>query len=110
MIEPSTAYVFQTPEGGWRLVGTRVSLNSIIHCYWEGISPEGIVAAFPTLKAEQVYGAIAFYLHNRAEMDQYMEQQRLLWEELKARSELQNAPVLKRLRELRSIRDELANK
>ena len=110
MVETAANYVFQTPQGGWRLTGSRVSLDSIIHCYWEGMSPEGIVAAFPSLKAEQVYGAIAFYLHNRAEMDRYMEQERLLWEELKARSEVQNAPLLERLRALRAARDELANK
>jgi uncharacterized protein (DUF433 family) len=109
MIETAASYVFQTPEGGWRITGSRVSLDSIIHCYWEGMSPEGIVAAFPSLKAEQVYGAIAFYLRNRAEMDRYMEQQRLEWEEDKARSDAKIKPLLDRLRAARAARNQVAN-
>jgi hypothetical protein len=90
-------------------VGSRVSLDSIIHCYWEGLSPEAIVAAFPSLRAEQVYGAVAFYLRNRAEMDRYMEEERLLWEKDKARSEVENAPLLERLRAARAARNRLGN-
>jgi uncharacterized protein (DUF433 family) len=109
MVETATSYVFQTPQGGWRIVGTRVSLDSIIHCYWEGLSPEAIVAAFPSLRAEQVYGAIAFYLRNREEMDHYLEQERLAWEEDKARSDAKNKPLLDRLRAARAARTQPAN-
>ena len=84
-----------------------MSLDSVIHCYWEGLSPEAIVAAFPSLRAEQVYGAIAFYLRNRAEMDRYMEEERLLWERDKVRSEVENAPLLERLRAARAARNQL---
>ena len=40
-----------------------------IHC---GQSPESIVQSFPLLTLEQVYGAIAFYLANRADIDAYL--------------------------------------
>lgn len=39
----------------------------------KGLSPESIVHSFPLLTLEQVYGAIAFYLANRAEIDAYLE-------------------------------------
>jgi uncharacterized protein (DUF433 family) len=61
-------------EGAYRLAGTRVSLDSIVHAYWNGESPETMVQAFPGLNLEQVYGAITFYLANQAIIDAYLRQ------------------------------------
>ena len=91
-------YVRHTAESGWCVVGSRVSLDSIVHAYWEGKSPEAIVEEFPTLSAEQVYGAIAFYLRNKAEMDQHFSRQAARWEQLQRSSEKQHGPLLDRLR------------
>ena len=61
--------------GGWYLTGSRVSVDSIIYSFRDGLSPETISReCFPTLTLEQVYGAITFYLANRAELDAYLEQ------------------------------------
>jgi uncharacterized protein (DUF433 family) len=59
---------------GYRVAGSRVSLDSIVYAYREGKSPEMIIQMFDTLTLEQVYGAIAFYLANREEIDAYIEQ------------------------------------
>ena len=91
-------YVQRTADGGWRLAGSRVSLDSVVHAYWDGKSPEGIVEEFPTLTAEPVYGAIAFYLHHRMEVDLYLSQQPRKWVELQQSSEAQHGPLLERLR------------
>ena len=91
-------YLRRTAAGGWCVAGSRVSLDSVMHAYWEGKSPEAIVDEFPTLTAEQVYGAIAFYLRNKAEMDQHFSQQSARWEELQRSSDEQHGPLLKRLR------------
>src|SRR5262245_8455271 len=101
MAEAAVSYVFQTPEGGWRVSGSRVSLDSIIHAYWEGQSPEAIVEDFPSLSAEQVYGAIAFYLRNREEIDRYLVAQAARWEQLRQESEAAHGPLLNRLRAAR---------
>ncbi|MEC4803167.1 MAG: DUF433 domain-containing protein [Jaaginema sp. PMC 1079.18] len=52
--------------------GTRISLDSVVYAFRRGLSPESIVQSFPLLTLEQVYGAIAFYLANRAEIDSYL--------------------------------------
>jgi len=59
-------------EGSYYLVGSRVSLESIVYEFLGGESPEGIVEAFPSLSLEQVFGAILFYLANRSEIDTYL--------------------------------------
>lgn len=72
MTEPN--YV-ERQNGGYRVRGTRVSLDSVVYRFLEGLSPESIQAdCFPTLTLEQVYGAITFYLANRAEVDEYLRQ------------------------------------
>ena len=67
-------YVEQRDQGYW-IAGSRVSLESIIFSFLDGLSPETIVAeSFPILSLEQVYGAIAHYLSNRSEIDVYLRQ------------------------------------
>lgn len=67
-------YVEQRDEGYW-IAGTRVSLDSIVFAFLDGLSPEMIVAeCFPVLTLEQVYGAITYYLAHRADIDRYLQQ------------------------------------
>jgi len=49
-----------------------ISLDAIAYAFQQGLSPESIVQYFPLLTLEQLYGAIAFYLANRAEIDAYL--------------------------------------
>lgn len=67
------AYVEQR-NGGYYFVGSRVSLESVILAFLDGLSPETIVTeCFPTLTLEQVYGAITYYLANREGVNHYLE-------------------------------------
>jgi uncharacterized protein (DUF433 family) len=59
-------------NGGYYVVGTRISLDSIVYSFNAGNSPEAIQGDFPLLKRAQIYGAIAFYLDHRAEIDEYL--------------------------------------
>ncbi len=68
-------------NGGYYLIGSRVSLESVIYPFLDGASPETIVDEFPTLSLEQVYGAITFYLGNRGEVDAYLTETEKQWEE-----------------------------
>jgi uncharacterized protein (DUF433 family) len=62
-------------DGGYWIRGVRVSLDSVVYRFLEGLSPESIQAdCFPVLSLEQVYGAITYYLHNRADIDRYLQQ------------------------------------
>ena len=98
MLDTTTVYVHKTPEGGWRVADSRVSLDSVVCAYWGGKSPEAIAEEFPSLTAEQVYGAIAFYLHNKREIDEYLSGQDAKWKELAAESSGRHGPLLERLR------------
>ncbi|MBM4254494.1 MAG: DUF433 domain-containing protein [Deltaproteobacteria bacterium] len=69
----SKEYVSQI-DGAYRLTGTRVSLDSIVYAFLDGQTAESIAQSFPVLTLEQVYGAIAFYLGHRTEIDAYLKQ------------------------------------
>ena len=56
------------------MTGTRKSLDSVVYAFNEGHSPEAVQEDFPLLKRSQIYGAIAFYLDHRSEIDKYLEE------------------------------------
>jgi len=60
-------------DGGYWIGGTRISLDSIVYAFKPGAAPESIKGSFPLLTLEKVYGAIAFYLSRRDEIDSYLE-------------------------------------
>jgi uncharacterized protein (DUF433 family) len=98
MAEAAPEYVTPAPGGGWRVAGTRVSLDSVVQAYWQGRLPEAIAADFPALSLEQVHGAIAFYLRHRAEIDRYLAEQDRRWEQFRQESESRHGPLLQRVR------------
>ena len=71
----SPTYVAQHDDC-YLVADTRVSLDSIVYGFLSGQSAESLAQAFPLLTLEQVYGAIAFYLGNRDEVDRYLDARR----------------------------------
>ena len=63
-------------DGTIRVGGTRMTLDLIIAEHQAGASPEQIAADYDTLSLGDVYAAITYYLHHRAEIDAYLEQRR----------------------------------
>jgi len=74
------------PRTAYRITATRVSLDSVVINWLNGESPEGIVDSFPSLTLEQVYGALAFYLANQEEIDEYLRQGEIDYEKMRQQS------------------------
>jgi uncharacterized protein (DUF433 family) len=71
-------------EAGVLLVaGTRVPLDTVIYAFNEGATPEEIAQNFPTLDLASIYAVVGYYLQNRPEVEQYLEQRKVQQEELK---------------------------
>lgn len=89
-----------------RIKGTRVGIETVLEDYLNASSPEEIAIRYPTLTLEQVYATITYYLHNRRQIDQYLERWRKYAEE-SWQEQVQNpSPAVKRLRELKRQRHE----
>ena len=71
----SDGYIEQH-DGVYVVIGTRVSLDSIVYAFLSGQSAEAIAQAFPIMKLEQVHGAITYYLRHRDDVDRYLESRR----------------------------------
>ena len=90
------SYVQQI-DGGYRLTGSRVSLDSIVYAWLSGLSPESIVENFETLNLEQVYGAITFYLAHKAEVDAHLQRQKAKFEDITQKARAMHPLLYKQL-------------
>ena len=96
----SHQYVEKTDDV-YRISGSRVSLDSIVHAYWNGQSAESIAQSFPGLSLEQVHGALAFYLAHRSEIDAYLDNARAEYDAMREASRRQDPMFYQKLADTR---------
>jgi uncharacterized protein (DUF433 family) len=59
-------------DGGRRIGGTRVHLETVIRAHRMGSTPEQIVESFPSVTSSDVYAVLAWYLQHQREADAYV--------------------------------------
>ncbi len=80
---------------------TRVSLDSLVYLFREGMSVESMVESYPALTLEQVHGALAYYLANQQVIDAYLAEGEQMAETQHAHSRDANAELIVKLRRAR---------
>lgn len=95
---PDTTYIREDEHGVKRVGKTRVMLDSVIAAFHQGHSAETIAQQYPALALEEVYGTIAFYLANKAEVDEYLRRQDEVWKREREKAKQAANPVVARLR------------
>ena len=83
-----------------RLKGHRIGIEHVLELYKEGQRAEEIAATFPSLRLEEVYASILYYLLNRPSVDAYLRDYDALGQRMMAQADAQPAPAGARLREL----------
>ena len=61
-------------DGVHRVAGTRVTLDTVVHAFRDGATPEEIVQRYPALELADAYEAITHYLRHRDDVDAYVAQ------------------------------------
>ena len=61
----------QDAEGTVRVLGTRVTLDTLMAAFNKGNTAEQIQDSFPSLSLAQIYGVIAWYLDNQKDAEEY---------------------------------------
>ena len=89
-------------DGGYWIKGKRISLDSVVYAFRRGQSPESIQQSFPLLNLEEVYGAIAFYLANREQVDVNIREDEEAFEKFNRDSIERNAVLHARIERARS--------
>jgi uncharacterized protein (DUF433 family) len=75
LVIEAPAVPLRTDDHGVIRVGTtRVPLDTVVYAFNQGASPEEIVLSYPTLKLDDVYAVVNYYLHNRTGVDAYIRQ------------------------------------
>ena len=74
-LEPSTTVPLRTDADNTIRIGqTRVPLETLMHSWNSGSSPEEIVEAFPALHLDDVYAVIAYVLRHPDQIKTYLEE------------------------------------
>ena len=60
-------------DGVARVIGTRVTLDTVVRAFTRGATAEGIAQQYPSVSLSDVYATISYYLQNRTEVDKYLE-------------------------------------
>jgi uncharacterized protein (DUF433 family) len=69
----ATPVPLRMTDDGIIMVGrTRVPIDTVIHAFCRGETPEEIMQSFSTLELPEIYAVIAYYLHHRPELDAYL--------------------------------------
>lgn len=87
LIEPPPISLSTDPDGVVRVGGTRVTLDTLVAAFHEGLTAEEIREQYSSLNLADVYGAISYYLHHQAEVDAYLEERRKVGRDVRAESE-----------------------
>jgi uncharacterized protein (DUF433 family) len=85
-------------EGTIRVIGSRITLDTLVTSFKQGDTPEDIQDGFPSLSLAQINAVIAWYLAHTVEADEYLKE---VDEEAEAlRREIQSTPKYKEFSEL----------
>ena len=55
-----------------RIKGHRIGIEDVLKYYLSGYTPEEIKLELPSLNLEKIHATITFYLHNRAQINDYL--------------------------------------
>ncbi|HEY8694624.1 MAG TPA: DUF433 domain-containing protein [Chloroflexota bacterium] len=85
-------------DGVMRVGGTRIPIDRVVYEFNTGATPEEIVLRYDTLRLDDVYFAIGYYLRHKTEVDAYLAERereaqeniakieaKLSWSEVRAR-------------------------
>lgn len=59
-------------DGVVRVGNTRVTLDTVVAAFREGMTPEGIVEQYPTLRLADVYSVIGYILSHADDVEAYL--------------------------------------
>ena len=80
-------------DGTVRVGGTRVTLDTVVAAFRDGVSAEGIVEQYPSLNLADVYSVLGYVLHHTDEVNAYLEQRKARADEVRRENEGRFEPM-----------------
>jgi uncharacterized protein (DUF433 family) len=83
----------RTGEGVIRVGGTRVTLDTLVAAFRDGMTPEGIVEQYPVLRLADVYSAVGYVLSHAEAIDAYLRDRQQVANAVRQENEARHSPV-----------------
>src|SRR5438270_6187396 len=80
-------------DGVVRVGSTRVTLDTVLAAFREGMTPEGIAEQYPSLRLADVYSVIAYALGHPDEVDAYLRDRQRLAHSVRQENETRLDPA-----------------
>jgi uncharacterized protein (DUF433 family) len=80
-------------DGVVRVGSTRVTLDTVVAAFNEGMTAEGIVQQYPSLRLNEVYKVIGYVLSHPAEVEDYLRERQRLAAEVRRENEARFDPA-----------------
>ncbi|MCC5634308.1 DUF433 domain-containing protein [Nostoc sp. CHAB 5844] len=71
---------------------TRVTLDTVVAVFKQGVTAEEIVYRYPSLNLADVYATIAFYLNHQSEVEAYLQQRQQQSQQMRAMNQAKFDP------------------
>lgn len=72
LLTAETAPLISDADGVVRVGSSRVTLDTVVAAFREGMTPEGIVEQYPSLELAEVYSVIGYVLSHADEVETYL--------------------------------------
>jgi uncharacterized protein (DUF433 family) len=80
-------------DGVLRVGSSRVTLDTVVAAFREGMTPEGIVEQYPSLQLAEVYSVIGYVLSHPGEVETYLRDRQRLAEAVRRENEARFDPA-----------------
>jgi len=74
-------------DGVIRVSKTRVTLDTIVAAFLEGLTAEEIAVQYPVVPLADVYSVIGYYLHQKKKVDAYLKRREKLAESVRTQNQ-----------------------
>jgi uncharacterized protein (DUF433 family) len=101
-------------DGVIRVSKTRVTLDTIVTAFLEGLTAEEIAVQYPVVPLADVYSVIGYYLHQKKKVETYLKRRKKISEQIRSQNEARFAQsnirerLLARIEQLRFMQSDLS--
>ncbi len=91
-LSPERAPISADADGVMRVGGTRVTLDTLVAAFRDGLSAEAMVEQYPAVTLGEAYAVIAFYLGHEQEVRDYLQERERQAGQVRSENEAKHGP------------------
>jgi uncharacterized protein (DUF433 family) len=91
-VEPEPVPLAADANGGWRVGGTRVLLETLVAAFQRGDSPEEIREQYPSVSLGDIYAVLTYYIRHQSDVGAYLSERERAGVEVRAKIEARFPP------------------